>query len=204
MRTITDSTGADLEVFTAEEKEAALEEYRQANPDKSEELSNKEEELKTVQEELEKLKTKDHNFEKLRDSKKVAEGKVTLEELEKKIKEEVALAQKSILEGVNKDHYVSELSSLTGDDDELKKKIELQYNRLTDPATTKQDISKKLRDAWLLATRTEELSSLNSAVLSSGGVSRLNFKGNKKFSQEDKELGQKFGLDAKDFEKYGK
>ena len=76
-RTITDSTGTDIEVFTADElqqqREAALEEYKTGNPDKSDELAKLQDELKTKEEELTKLNGKDLNFSTLRTQKEALE-----------------------------------------------------------------------------------------------------------------------------------
>ena len=57
-----------------------------------------------------------------------------------------------------------------------------------------------MRDAWVLATKPEVTDALNSSVISSGGVGKLNIKGQeKKFTPEEKALGAKFGLKEEDF-----
>ena len=71
--------GEEKEVFTTEEleaqKQAAIDEFKTDIPDRSEEIQ-------TLQDEITKLKDKDANFEKLRDFKKVGEGKLKVEEFE--------------------------------------------------------------------------------------------------------------------------
>lgn len=205
-RTITDSTGTDIEVFTADElqqqREAALEEYKTGNPDKSDELAKLQDELKTKEEELTKLKGKDLNFSTLRTQKEALEKEK--DDLKKEIDEKIGTAKREILEGVLKDHYLDSLKALAGDDPELQKKIEHEYGRIKDAAATKEEVARKLRDAWVLATKQDDPGALNSAVVSSGGVSRLHIKSDKKFSPEEVELGRKLGLESKDFEKYGK
>lgn len=194
-KTISDSTGSEIEVFTAEEletqKNEAIDQYKKDNPDKSEEIDSLQKDLATAKEELEKLGKKDLNFANLRQQKEAAETKV--ESLKKEIDDKIALAKKEILEGVMKDHYNEIMKSLAGDDEELKKKIEFHYNRIQDVPTTKEEINKKLRDAWTLATKVEEASALNATVISSGGVSRPNVKSEKKFTPEEKDFGKKLG-----------
>ena len=182
---ITNDDGSQTEVFTAEEleaqKTAALEEFKIANPDKTEELTK-------AQEELEKLRGKDLNFGKLREQKEAAEKKV--DEILKGVDERVGLAKKEILEGVMKDHYSETINTLTGGDKDLIAKVELEYKRLTDAAASKEEVSKKLKDAYLLATRAD--AGVDSSVYSSGSVRRppANVGG---LSEDEKDLLTKMG-----------
>ena len=204
---IKDESGNDLEVFTAEElqtqKDAILEEYKIANPDVSVELDALQKELESKTEELTKLKDKDLNFANLRSQKDAAEKKLEAEL--KKIDEKIGAVKSEVLEGVRKDYYNETLKSLAGNDKELEKKIGLEYDRLKDAATTKEDVGKKLRDAYFLATKVEDAGALNSAVISSGAVSRLNVSQNKSFTPEEiaftKKLAESGGmkLEDKDF-----
>jgi alanyl-tRNA synthetase len=200
---ITDSAGAEIEMFSADElevqKTAALEEYKVSNPDRTSELESLQVELEEREKELAKLKGKDLNFENLRKQKEAAEDRI--EKVKREIESKLEATKKEVLEGVNKEHYNEELARLAGDDAELKDKIEFQYNRLTDLASNKMEVSKKLRDAWTLATKVDA-GALNTAVISSGGVSRLNVRPSQKFSVEEMEVGRKFGLAKEDFEKY--
>jgi len=192
-QTITNEQGEQVEVFNAEEiqaqKEAAIEEYKTANPDKTEELDNLQSQLAEVNEELEKLKGKDLNFENLRTQKVAAEKKAS--DLAKGIDDKIGNVKKEILESVLVDHYNDTLNSLSGDDPELKKKIEFQYKRLGDAAGTKEEVLKKLTDAWVLATKPEGIDAMNSTVLSSGGVRRLKINSNQSFTAEEKAMAQK-------------
>ena len=208
-KNITDSTGVDIEVFTAieleEQRVAAVEEYKAANPDKSDEVSRLMGELETANAEVEKFKGKDLNFSNLRQQKESAEKKLT--DLKDEIERKIGAVKKEILDGVLKDHYTETLNGLAGDDAELRKKVELHYNRLQDVAATKEEVNKKLRDAWTLATKKED-DVLTTSVLSSGGVSNIQAKvGGKKFSPEEKEFGKKLAqaggltLEDKDFER---
>lgn len=190
--------GSEVEVFTADEIEAqrsaAIEEYKVANPDKTVEVTGLQETLKTALEDLDKLKGKDLNFNNLRTAKEKAEADV------KALKEEIDLkigaAKKEILEGVMVDHYNDTVKALAGDDVELKKKIEFQYKRLVDSASTKEEVTKKLTDAWVLASKKEDGGAFNTTVISSGGVGNINARSDKKFSPEEKAFAQKLAESA--------
>lgn len=205
-KTIKNEDGSEEEVFTADEIEAqkqeAIEAYKLENPDKTDELIAIQEEKARIEEELKGLKDKDLNFANLRKQKEGAEKKIAdiLGEVDNKINS----VKKEVLEGVMKDHYNDTIKALAGDDEELKKKIEFNYKRLADTVTTKSEMDSKLRDAWALSTKTED-NGVNANIFASGGVGRIKTKDSeKKFTQDEKEAGNKFGLSAKDFEKYGK
>ena len=95
--------GEEVEVFTNEEKEAAIEEYKQANPDKSVEMEALQSELKKSNEELVKFQNKDLNFANLRTQKEAAEKRA--DELRAEIDTKIGVVKKEILEGVMVDHY---------------------------------------------------------------------------------------------------
>jgi len=193
---ILDENNNEIDVFTQEELKAI-------EDAKNTELSQIQEQLKIKEDELQKLKDKDLNFTNLREKAKTAEKEV--EALKKDIDEKIGLVKKEVLEGVMQDYYQESLSSLSSEDDELKKKIEYHYKRLQDPASTKQEVDKKLRDAWVLATRQDMPNALNMGVISSGGVSRPQIKQSSPFSAEEKALAQKLAqsgglkLDESDF-----
>ena len=233
MEKITTNDGKIVEAYSKAELDAqatqaadkaaeeAIAKYKEENPDKTEELTQKEEELKLKEEELSKLKEKDTNFAKLREQKDgaqaMAEAKAEekIEEfektMEKKLEESAEATEKKVLEGVYKDHYEETVKGLAGEDEELKKRIELEYKRLSDPTTNKAEISKKLSDAWTLATKTDEDQNvLNASIISSGGVAKPQvITSDNKFSQEEKSMARKIAsaggmkLDDADFEKYG-
>lgn len=197
-----DSVGNQVDAVSQYE----LEEIRQQKDAELSELQQQFEtaqaELKKRDEEIAKLKDKDLNFAQLRAQKAEAEKKA--DQLKSEIDEKLTSAKKEIFEGVLKDHYSEALSNLAGDDEELKKKIEHHYQRLSDAATSKGEIDKKLRDAWSLATATDE--PLHGAAFSSGYVSRVSPQQPKNFSNEEKELAKKLAqagglsLEDKDFQ----
>lgn len=200
--------GEEKEVFTQDELEAqkneALEQYKKDNPDKTEELTKLQKELEDAKSDLDGFKDKDMNFANLRN--KISEKEDRIKNLETSIDSKISTAKKEILEGVMKDHYNDTLKNLVGEDKELLDKVEFQYKRLTDTASTKEEISKKLSDAFTLATGGNK-SSFNSGAFSSGGVSGKPGTTKKpKLSAEERELADKLAkaggikLEDKDFE----
>src|SRR3990167_94619 len=179
--------GTEIEVFSAEELEAqkqeAIEQYKLDNPDKTEELT-------ALQAEVEKLKSKDISITELRKQKNQAESKI--DEIVKGVDEKVAKVKQEVMQGVMQDHYNDTIKALAGDDEEIKKKIEHEYKTTLSGVSpvTKEEMANKLRNAYLLASKPAELDALNSSVISSGGVGRLNIKSEKKFSQEEKQMAK--------------
>jgi DNA repair exonuclease SbcCD ATPase subunit len=206
MSEIIEKDGQQIEMYSAEEVEAqriaAIEQYQADNPDKAGDLETLQETLKEKEEEIEKLKGKDMNFSNLRKQKEDAEKKI--EETKKEIDEKINTVKREVLESVMKDHFNETMKAYTGGDDELKKKIEYHYKRLADVASTKEEVSNKLRDAYILATKPNESDALSIASISSGGVSRMNIKNqDKKLTPEEVAMGSKFGLTPEDMKKYG-
>ena len=228
MQKITNKSGEEIEVYTKEDlesqRESAIEQYKEQNPDQSEdmkklqeelegskeELEGSKEELEKSQEELKKAKDKDLNFSSLRNKNEKAEDKI--KEIESSIDEKISTVKKEVLEGVMKDHFQETVSSLAGDDEELKKKIEFHYNRISDVPTTKSEMTKKLTDSWTLATQSEKKDEFNSRAISSSGYSAVSFREEKsnKMNAEEKEFVKKLGrsgglnISDEDIEKYGK
>ena len=185
-QTIIDSEGREVETYSLEEvqasKDAVLEESKK-------ELDAAQAELKSANEKLGKFESKDLNFAKLREQKEDAEARV--EKVTKDMEERLGKFKNEILEGVSKDYYNETLGGLAGEDEELKKKIAFEYNRLSDPVNTKADISKKLRDAYALATQVEDAGVLGSSTVSSGGASKPKFKQSGSFTDDEKAFGKK-------------
>jgi oligoendopeptidase F len=203
--TITDDNGEAKEVFTVEElqeqKDAAIEEFKAANPDKSEEVTK-------LQDELEKLKGKDMNFANLRAQKEAAETK--LADVLKGVDDKISTVKKDVLDGVMQDHYQDTLKALVGNDKELAAKVELQYKRLADVATTKAEVAKKLNDAYVLATGVVS-SALDTGAFGSGGAGPIkidNTVQGQKLTPEEKglaiELARKGGMNLTEKDLEGK
>ena len=191
MTIIINEQGEEVEVFTSQELEA---QKASVLEDKAKELEALQAELKTTNEKLGKFESKDLNFAKLREQKEEAESRV--EKIRQDMEASLEKTKKEILEGVSKDFYNETLGGFSGDDEELKKKIEFEYNRLNDPVNSKADILKKLSDAHALATRVEDAGAFNASVVSSGGASRPKFKQSGSFTDDEKAFGKKLGAAA--------
>jgi len=201
----TNERGEEVDVYTTEEleekKNEAVEEYKQANPSDPD-VQKLQDELKQKTEELGKLKDKDHNFSQLRQTKEKLE--TDIEKLNKSIDEKIGIAKKEVLEGMVKEHYTETLKSLSGDDKELSDKIEFHYKRLADVGTTKEEINKKLNDAFVLATGGFTRKTTQRPY-SSSGVSPLGAEKSQPVTDEEKEFAKKLAgaggikLEDKDF-----
>lgn len=198
--TITRENGEEAEVFSAEELETqkaeAVENYKEENQD----VETLKKELEEKKEELEKLNDKDNNFKKLRDKGKEGEAeKVELEEKIEKLTGEMSDKLDSAISNLAGDKKTDIISSLVGDDEELKKKVEFHYDRIKDEAKTKDEIKAKVQDAYFLATRQE---APTGNYMSSAGAGNVKVKS--QVSAEEKELGDKLGITDEDRKKYNK
>lgn len=216
---IKNEKGEEIEMFTAEElqsksdeaaeaaKAKVIEEYKAENLDKVDEIEKLQSDLEAARndaeaatEELKKATGKEYNFSKLREAKEAAEKRA--DEANKKLENEVTGIKKLITD----DAYNTTIEMLAGKDEDLKKKIEFHYKRLSDPADTKQAIEKKLRDAYILAAGGPP-SGVGMEAFVSGAAPITNIlKSNASttIKPEVKEFGKaKFGLTDEDFVKYG-
>ena len=172
---IIDENGDEIEVFTADELSVEKEKLTKVEADKIK-----------LEEELKGLKDKDLNFSNLRN--KVSEKEKEVEDLKKAIDEKIGTVKKEVLDSVMSDYYLDQLKKLAGEDKELADKIEFQYKRLSDPSSSKEEVNKKLNDAFVLASGGKEIS--NTAAFSSGGVGKINIKkSGEKLSEEAKQFG---------------
>lgn len=180
-RTVQDENGVETTVYTEEELKALEEEKTKA-------VSEAEEKLAALNEELSKLKEKDLNFSNLRSQKEDAEKRIDAlkEEMEKRIE----TTKKEMQESNLKEHYTSMLDALTGGDEELKKKVEHHYSRLSDPSTDKATVEKKLKDAWALS-QDRPVDRVGNAFASMGSAPIKPSASNKSWSEDEKELAQK-------------
>lgn len=117
-------------------------------------------ELEKAKEDLSKAGDKDHNFSQLRQ-------KVETLETQAASAEENALKKFEANQSARTaDSFIKKLSD---GDEELEKKIRLQFNRLGDDAKTPEEVAKKVRDAWALS-RTEDAPDPLAGAFSSGGA----------------------------------
>jgi len=185
---IINDQGDEIEVFTNEEleqqKASAIEEYKINNPDKSADITKLQEEKAKIETELKGLKDKDFNFANVR--KALSDKDEEIKKLTDSIDVKIQGAKKEILEGVMKDHYIDTIKGLAGEDKQLLEKIEYQYKRLADPASTKEEVEKKLNDAFVLATGNKP--SFDGSAFSSVGAGRIQVGEKPKLSPEEQDL----------------
>jgi len=202
-RTIQDSNGAEIEVFSKEELDTqrndAVEAFKKENPDKSEEIKKMQDDLKAKDDEMRKLLDKDTNFKNLREAKdKVEQEK---EELRKKLDDAVSAVKQEVVGSVLNDHIKESLDKLADGDEGMRKKIEFHAERLgIKSAKDKNEVNTAIQDAYRLATDFKH-DTLHSGVVSSAGAG-IPAKTNKKVSPEDaatiKQIAGRGGLKLSD------
>lgn len=169
----------------------------------TESVAQKDKEAQELKEKLAKLENKDYNFKKLRD--------MTDEEVEK-----LSVVEKNLIERSEKleeetrswtqrqidSHKADALAVLVGDDSELQKKVEFHYGRISDPAVTREEIAKKMREAYLLATggSRQVIDPINRAASYSSNVPANNRKSSE-FTQDQRDLAAKLGITDEDLKK---
>lgn len=190
--------GKEIEVFTAEEleaqKKAAIDEYKTNNPDKSEDIQKLEEELGKKTKELESFKDKDFNLSTMRKGEEKLKEQIA--NLTKEIDQKVSDAKREVLDGVMKDHFVDTMNLLVGDDKDLLAKVQLKYDNdlKSVVATSKEEISRKLKDAFILATGAASGGSgVDNGAIGSGSVGRVKVEANPKFNDDELDLLKKLG-----------
>lgn len=153
-KTITDSEGNQIEIYEAQEIEAQKQEAVKAA------IEPLQKELEQAKTDLSKASDKDYNFTQLRQRVEQAEQKIATakEEAMREVEQNQATRTADSL-----------IRKLADGDEELEKKIRLQYNRLGDQPKDEQEIAKKVRDAWALS-RNEEAPNPLSGAFDSGGA----------------------------------
>lgn len=146
--------GKTIEVFTPEEVRAQQAQAIEAA------TATLKTELEQAKADLSKASDKDYNFSQLRTRVEQAEEKINTAKEEALKEFETTQASKTA---------DSLIKKLADGDEELEKKIRLQFNRLGDSPTTQEEIAKKVRDAWALS-RSDVAPDPMSDAFSSGGA----------------------------------
>jgi hypothetical protein len=187
---ITRDDGTEEEVFTATE---VAERETQAAAAVKAELDTTKTELSKVNEDLKKLNDKDHNFSALRSQKEELEKKIA--EMGQGVTDKIDEVRKAPLN----DHGNEILANMSAGDDELKKKIKFQYDRFSDKSDSKESVTKKMNDAYLLAVGTSpSVDVLGRAAPAGGRGSHAPIVNNGPISSDLAELGKKMGLTDED------
>lgn len=204
---IKDDDGEEIEVFTQEELDAQAQERaeelaaakaEEIEAEKQEQIDALEAEKAEAQEKLEKLESKDMNFEKLRNSKK-AEGNEDvlkqIEELNVKIADLTAQPKNEVKDDFVREHL--------GDDEEKVKLFDHYYEKLGADASNKSEVVKAAEEALTLVTGGEYKPDLTGSMQTAGASQ--NYRGDHVEEESDvsKEFGKQLGVTEKDKKKYG-
>jgi chromosome segregation ATPase len=204
---IVDAEGKEHEVLTQEEIDAKVQaavsskesELKSAIEEKDTRLGSLQSELETAREALDKAGEGTKDWASARGQIKGLEAKIgELEQARNREKEEFSGEIRKVRTAVFQGQVDSMIKNLSGEDEELKKKIEFQYNRLG-VADNEKDAQEKMKDAFLLATGRQAPNMFNVARGTGGDAPRVN----QPASQELSELGSRFGLSDEDIKKYG-
>lgn len=172
-------------------------------PDYEAQLKEKDELVNELQKELAGLKNKDYNFKKLRDMSEDERQELTTKEMEliqrtEKLEEEQKTFATRVVEGHKQDAF----AVLAGDDEELLKKMQYHYARISDDATTRDEVNKKAKDAWLLAKGGVNVGIDPIARAASYQSGRGVVKTDNKITGDQKDLAAKLGISDEDIKKY--
>jgi hypothetical protein len=162
-------------------------------------------EANSAKEKLSKMENKEFNFKKLRDLSEEERKKLSTKEMElMQRQEDLETKTKGFVETQINTHKDEALAVLAGDNEELRKKTMFHYDRIKDEATSREDIRRKMRDAFRLAqgdvTGTND--PFSSAVSYSGGSAPNAKPASADFSNDQKDLAKKLGLSEDDLKKY--
>lgn len=169
-----------------------------------EEIKSLQEKLEETNAKLEKLENKDFNFKKFRDMTDAEKEKLSATEIElKRRSEELEEKQQQLSSTFVKDVKNDLLESLVGDDEELRKKVELNYARIKDSesAQSRAEIKQLLKDAYSMSVGVKTVNPLGTAVNKTGGVGKS---ADKKIDGDLADMSKKLGISEEDLEKYGK
>lgn len=192
MATLFDADGNEIAgAMTAEEVKAIQDKAEAA-----------EKEIGDIKEKLSKLENKDMNFKKMRDMTQEELNKLSSKEVELiKRQEKMEEEQRSFVETQIRSYKDESLAVLAGDDEELHKKVLFHYDRIKDEAVSKQDIQRKMRDAYRLAKSDSNTSDPFATIHNYSGTAPKAGK-EEGIKGDLKDLASKFGLSDADIKKY--
>lgn len=207
-QTIKKEDGSEETVYTENEikereetaRTEAIDNYKKENPDKSDEITRLQTDLATAQEDLKKYESKDTNFGNLRKIK---------DDLEEKVKNLTSTIDEKVKEGIQSQSVEQSIQNLAGGDEETEKKIKYEFEVTLSGVKpkTQAELTKKIQDAYRLATGETMPASVSGGILASGGamVPRMKSKQAGNLKPEVVDFGKrKFGLSEEDIKKYDK
>lgn len=164
-------------------------------------------ELEDAKSKLSKLESKEFNFKKLRDLTEEERKKLSTKEIElMQRQEDLENKTKGFVESQITAFKDEALATLAGDNEELRKKTLFHFDRIKDEATNRDDIRRKMRDAYRLAQSDLSTSAdpFAAAVGYSGGQAPTAKASTGEFNSDQKDLARKLGLSEDDLKKYNR
>ena len=155
--------------------------------------------LEEKEAELNKLRQKDYNFKRLRDMTEEEKQKLSQAEIElKKNQEELEERMQTFTESAKKEKVDIALGRFAAGDKDLGDKIMHHFNRLKDEGDSQEAITRRMEDAYMLATGLNK-GAVNPIHQSSGAPSGYRMQqrsgGDSELTEGQKELARKLGID---------
>lgn len=206
-----DKDGNEVEAFTQEDLDAktaeAVDEYKEANPGNDDELKKANNELAVAQAKLKEFEDSDEGGDgKNKDGQKarlIKERDDAIKERDEALKSSQdginALNQK--INGNTKNRIVSQLA---GDDEELRAKIEAEYDNFAGDPEDDVEIQERLEKSYTLATGSKPSPEFMDGTTSPHGKGDESKKVSEAGeTQNSKNIRNVFGITDQDVEKYG-
>ena len=155
--------------------------------------------LEEKEAELNKLRQKDYNFKRLRDMTEEEKQKLSQAEIELKMnQEELEERMQTFTESAKKEKVDIALGRFAAGDKDLGDKIMHHFNRLKDEGDSQEAITRRMEDAYMLATGLNK-GAVNPIHQSSGAPSGYRMQqrsgGDSELTEGQKELARKLGID---------
>lgn len=213
MAKLFDKDGNEVEAFTEDElkekQQEAIDKYKEENPDKASELEQAQKDLEAAKNKLKEYEEDDDeggddkggDGQKKRLKKERDEALEKVQELEKTMTEEIKNLKQSAIEGPKS----KLLNALSGGDEELKKKIELEYDGFAGDPENAEAVEQRLTKAYTLATGNKPTPELLDGISNGGnrGVDQNHINKGPE-TENSKAMRNVFGITDQDVEKYGK
>lgn len=204
MAKLFDADGKEVEAFTPEElevkKKEALDEYLKEHPDQSAEMQTAKTALEEAQKKLKDLEGSGNDEQKKR---LIAER----DEAEKKLKETtegLVTEMKNLKDSFFGSAKEKIIKKLAGDDVELRKKIELEYDGFAGEAKNETEIQERLTKAYTIVNGTAPAPNFMEGMGHAGkrGVDQ-NHNSAQPESENSKNMRKALGISDEQVKKYG-
>ena len=128
---------------------------------------------------------------------KFTEKELELKEEQEKLSEEQTKFKDQMVQSYQDDA----LAVLTGNNEEMRKKVINNYNRITGEAITKEEVATKMRDAFNMLGSQQRIP--NPVSLAHNTMGSVSEPGKGRITENEKSLGEKLGITEEEIKKYG-